>query len=210
MEFIWNGYTRRRQALLPYVTLVFVLMIICVGCQADSTRNDPLTVTAVLVELLQDPSLDVRRTAALSLGKIGHSAGTQGLAKALSDPDPLVREYSAWALGQIGEEINTDAALAVVSALGDEHPAVKQSAAKALGNIGIRGPMIPLLIEGLKVGEVSRRCFEARIRELIAAHATLSMVIGAMLTARAALWSEFTKLHREMLRIARADKSANG
>jgi transposase len=34
----------------------------------------------------------------------------------------------------------------------------------------------------------------------------LSMVIDAMLTARAALWSEFTKLHREMLRIARADK----
>ncbi|AJD43988.1 hypothetical protein RGR602_PB00459 (plasmid) [Rhizobium gallicum bv. gallicum R602sp] len=27
-----------------------------------------------------------------------------------------------------------------------------------------------------------------------------------MLTARAALWSEFTKLHREMLRIARADR----
>lgn len=32
------------------------------------------------------------------------------------------------------------------------------------------------------------------------------MVIDAMLTARAALWSEFTKLHREMLRIARADR----
>lgn len=27
-----------------------------------------------------------------------------------------------------------------------------------------------------------------------------------MLAARAALWSEFTKLHREMLKIARADK----
>ncbi len=157
ITYIWNGYTRRRQALLPYITLVFVLMVICVGCQADSTRNDPLTLTAALVELLQDPSPDVRRTAALSLGKIGHSAGTQGLAKALSDPDPLVREYSAWALGQIGEEINMNAALAVVSALGDEHPAVKQSAAKALGNIGIRGPMIPLLIEGLKVGEVQSR-----------------------------------------------------
>ncbi len=157
ITYIWNGYTRRKQALLPYITLVFVLMVICVGCQADSTRNDPLTLTAALVELLQDPSPDVRRTAALSLGKIGHSAGTQGLAKALSDPDPLVREYSAWALGQIGEEINMNAALAVVSALGDEHPAVKQSAAKALGNIGIRGPMIPLLIEGLKVGEVQSR-----------------------------------------------------
>lgn len=58
---------------------------------------------------------------------------------------------------------------------------------------------------GLKVGEVSRGRFEARIRELIAGHATLSMVIDAMLTARAVLWSEFTKLHREMLRIARAD-----
>ncbi len=157
MTFIWNGYTRRRQALLPYITLVFVLMVICVGCQADSTRNDPLTLTAALVELLQDPSPDIRRTAALSLGKIGHSAGTQALAQALSDPDPLVREYSAWALGQIGEEVNTDAALAVVSALGDESPAVKQTAAKALGNIGIRGPMIPLLIEGLKVGEVQSR-----------------------------------------------------
>jgi len=34
----------------------------------------------------------------------------------------------------------------------------------------------------------------------------LETVIGAMLAARAALWSEFTKLHREMLKIARADK----
>lgn len=58
---------------------------------------------------------------------------------------------------------------------------------------------------GLKVGEVSRGRFEARIQELIAGHATLSTVIGAMLAARATLWSEFTKLHREMLRIARAD-----
>lgn len=132
-------------------------MVSSVGCQADSTRNDPLTLTAALVKLLQDPSPDVRRTAALSLGKIGHSAGTQGLAKALSDHDPLVREYSAWALGQIGEEVNTDAALAVVSALGDPHPAVKKSAAKALGHIGVREPMMPLLLEGLSVGEAPSR-----------------------------------------------------
>jgi transposase len=59
---------------------------------------------------------------------------------------------------------------------------------------------------GLKVGEVSRGRFEARIQELIAGHATLSLVIGAMLTARATLWDAFTKLHREMLKIARADK----
>lgn len=127
------------------------------GCQPDSSHNDPLSLTATLVELLQDSSPDVRQTAALSLGKIGHSAGTQGLVLALSDSDPLVREYSAWALGQIGEEVNTDAAIALVSALSDEHPKVKDSAAHALGNIGLREPMVPLLVEGLKVGEVQSR-----------------------------------------------------
>lgn len=59
---------------------------------------------------------------------------------------------------------------------------------------------------GLKVGEVSRGRFEARIRELTTGHAILETVIGAMLTARTALWNEFTRLHREMLKIARADK----
>lgn len=59
---------------------------------------------------------------------------------------------------------------------------------------------------GLKVGEVSRGRFEMRIRELTAGHVTLETVIGAMLAARMALWNEFTRLHREMLKIARADK----
>jgi transposase len=58
---------------------------------------------------------------------------------------------------------------------------------------------------GLKVGEVSRGRFEARIRELIEGHDMLETVIGAMLQARAALWNEFTRLHRAMLKIARAD-----
>ena len=127
------------------------------GCQPEATQNAPLTLTATLVEQLQDPSPDIRRTAALSIGKIGHSAGTLGLVQALSDPDHLVRQYSAWALGEIGEEINTDAALALVSVLEDEHPDVKKSAAKALGNVGIRKPMIPLLIEGLRLGKAQSR-----------------------------------------------------
>jgi transposase len=59
---------------------------------------------------------------------------------------------------------------------------------------------------GLEVGEVSRGKFEARIRELTAGHITLETVIGAILAARTALWCAFTKLHREMLKIARADK----
>ena len=157
MERIWNDYKRPMHALPSHIALGMLLLVSSVGCQADSKQNDPLSLTATLVELLQDPSSDVRRTAALSLGKIGHSAGTQGLVKALSDPDPLVREYSAWALGQIGEEVNTDAAIALVSALGDEQQSVKNTAAKALGLVGLREPMIPLLVEGLKVGEVQSR-----------------------------------------------------
>ncbi len=59
---------------------------------------------------------------------------------------------------------------------------------------------------GLKVGEVSRGRFDARIRELTEGQAMLETVIGAMLQARAILWSEITRLHREMLKIARADR----
>ncbi|SIT19025.1 IS110 family transposase [Paracoccus saliphilus] len=58
---------------------------------------------------------------------------------------------------------------------------------------------------GLKVGEVSRGRFDARIRDLIEGHDMLTTVISAILKARAALWDEFTRLHREMLKIARAD-----
>jgi transposase len=59
---------------------------------------------------------------------------------------------------------------------------------------------------GLKVGEVSRGRFEARSRELAEGHTMLETVIGGMLQARAALWNEFTRLHREMLKIARTDR----
>ncbi|GLS34096.1 Transposase IS116/IS110/IS902 family protein [Mesorhizobium albiziae] len=59
---------------------------------------------------------------------------------------------------------------------------------------------------GLKVGDVSRGRFEARIRDLTEGHDMLETVIGAMLQARAALWNEFTRLHRTMLTIARADR----
>lgn len=60
-------------------------------------------------------------------------------------------------------------------------------------------------VYGLKAGEVGFGQFEARIRDLIEGHDMLITVIGAMLKARAALWDEFTRLHRERLKIARAD-----
>ncbi len=59
---------------------------------------------------------------------------------------------------------------------------------------------------GLKVGAVSRGRFEARVLELTEGQTMLETVIGAMLQARASLWNEFTRLHRAMLKIARADR----
>jgi transposase len=58
---------------------------------------------------------------------------------------------------------------------------------------------------GLKVGEVSKGRFAARIRELVAGHAMLETVTGAMLAAREALLAEFMRLHRRMLATVRAD-----
>ena len=58
---------------------------------------------------------------------------------------------------------------------------------------------------GLKVGEVSKGRFAARIGELIAGHEMLEAVIGAMLRAREGLRAEFVRLHRRMLAIVRGD-----
>jgi transposase len=58
---------------------------------------------------------------------------------------------------------------------------------------------------GLKVGEVSKGRFAARVEGLVAGHEMLEAVIGAMLRAREGLRAEFARLHRRMLAIARDD-----
>ncbi len=58
---------------------------------------------------------------------------------------------------------------------------------------------------GLKVGEVSKGRFAARVNELVAGHEMLEAVIGAMLRAREGLRAEFARLHRRMLAMVRDD-----
>jgi transposase len=58
---------------------------------------------------------------------------------------------------------------------------------------------------GLKMGEVSKGRFAARVEALIAGHTMLEQVIGTMLAAREALRAEFNRLHRAVLAIARKD-----
>lgn len=58
---------------------------------------------------------------------------------------------------------------------------------------------------GLKVGEVSKGQFAARVDELVKGHAILERIAAAMLQAREALQTEFGQLHRALLSIVRAD-----
>jgi transposase len=52
---------------------------------------------------------------------------------------------------------------------------------------------------------VTRKGFEARIRELVTGQATLERIAEAMLSARAALKAEYEKLHQAVLAIVRED-----
>src|SRR3954453_64607 len=58
---------------------------------------------------------------------------------------------------------------------------------------------------GLKVGPVTRKGFEARIRELVTGQATLERITEAMLSARSALKAEYGRLHKAVLAIVRDD-----
>ena len=58
---------------------------------------------------------------------------------------------------------------------------------------------------GLKVGQVSRKEFEARIRALVTGQPTLECIAGAMLSARTSLKAEYEKLHKAVLAIVRED-----
>jgi len=59
---------------------------------------------------------------------------------------------------------------------------------------------------GLKMGLVTRKSFEGRVRELSAGQAMLEQIGSAMLAARAALLTEYAKLHKAMLDIVRNDQ----
>ncbi len=60
---------------------------------------------------------------------------------------------------------------------------------------------------GMKLGDVSRGKFAARIRELTAGHEMLTKITEPMLSARDAIWREFAKLHREVLAFVKAHET---
>jgi transposase len=61
---------------------------------------------------------------------------------------------------------------------------------------------------GLKLGQVTPKTYEARVRELVAGHPILAELAEAMLAARAALMVQYRGLHRQMLGLARSSGEA--
>jgi transposase len=68
--------------------------------------------------------------------------------------------------------------------------------------LGVRGLLRGF---GLKVGQVGKGRYEARVRELVAGHPMLDPLAESMLRARTALRAEYGALHRRLLAIVRED-----
>ena len=85
-----------------------------------------------LIVLLTDPEPQLRRRAALAIGRVGLHEGIEPLLAALGDLEVEVRQISAFALGLVGLPLASNR---LVEALNDPEPAVQGRAAEALGRI---------------------------------------------------------------------------
>lgn len=152
---------KRLSLILPFnfckTWIACFLLISPVACIIESPSSEQETIVAILANLLDDPSADVRRTAALSLGKIAHTDGIPSLTKGLRDEDSKVREYSAWGLGQMGPDLPDGTVRELIHALGDDIPEVKQAVASAIGQVEPLPGRVQLLKEILAISEVETR-----------------------------------------------------
>lgn len=145
--------------MLPFSTItVSAIGIICLfgltGCVIESTPDSPEEVTERLIPLLEDSEPDIRRTAALSLGKIGDPQSVPALVAALSDPDDKVREWSAWALGTMADSLSEQALVALVRRITDPSDSVKKAVVVALGRTTIPEELMQVLTEAYTIATI--------------------------------------------------------
>ena len=65
-----------------------------------------------------------------------------------------------------------------------------------------------LKVFGIKLGGTSRGAFERRVREVVADDALTTELMDAMLTARAALWKEYCRLHELVVKFVAGSELA--
>ena len=120
---------------------------------------------AELTAQAQSPDPDLRREAALALGK--HQLGGESAKEALavlagllrSDTEPLVRSAAATSLGRLGGE---ESVPALVEGLSDQSPLVRADVCWGLGMTGAEGAIAPLAGALTLDASVDVRCASAR------------------------------------------------
>ncbi len=140
-----------------FVIGLLLLTSLAGGCRADVPADPPEAVVGRLVRLLNDPNADMRRTAAVALGRIGRPEAAAPLVERLSDPDPAVRRESAWALGNLGDAVLDQAGIPLVKLLNDRSEPVKRAAAQALGVLGATQVMVEMMGESLQGPDAGTR-----------------------------------------------------
>jgi HEAT repeat protein len=85
----------------------------------------------------------IRRSLALTLGRLGDRLAVDSLIRALEDPDPETRLYSVWALGALRD---SRASSPLMEKLHEEDPAVRKMAAFSLGLLEDRAAVPALRI----------------------------------------------------------------
>lgn len=150
--FMCVSLITRRVRFAPALCLALV-----VGCYGPTTGGDQQDAVARLLSLQHDPSPELRRTVALSLGKIGSVEGGPALVVLLRDGDARVRAAAAWGLAQLGEAGPPEAAAALVVSLGDEAATVRRMAAVALGEVRGGGAVASTIADRLKDSQAATR-----------------------------------------------------
>ncbi|MER3422446.1 MAG: hypothetical protein C4293_03670 [Nitrospiraceae bacterium] len=163
-----------------FLLILSFLGLLVGGCYSTPLPSEPTQIVPSLLKLLTDSSPDVRRTAALSLGKIGAPEAIPALRQALSDPDSLVRQYSAWALGNLGEQARDQAGLVLVGLLRDPSPTVTSTAAEAIGAIGATESMVEFLVDSLQQGPVHTRHAAVKALALLEAPSSYPALVQAL------------------------------
>ena len=122
-----------------------------IGCVIETTPESPALITERLINLLQDPQPDTRRTAALSLGKISDPQSISALVSSLSDPDEEVRQWSAWALGNLADSLSREALVGLVQHVADPSDAVREAVVLALSLTQISEEVLQVLGEAYTI-----------------------------------------------------------
>lgn len=145
--------------------LLVALILSLAGCLQDSPPSSRERTVSLLLELLRDEGPEMRRTAAESLGKIGHPRAVDSLLPLIHDPASAVREASVLALGRLESTATDGVVVLLTQALEDPVESVRQAAVVAIGEIEPGSRLLEPVVGLLRSSDATIR--KAAVRALL-------------------------------------------